>query len=307
MSAWFHWPAKAKQLFLLAVCIVSWLVPTAPALARCYNPAASRARLEDQLREKEILTAKTACTGVFDPGLEVQIGLLRWYDPNLQRFINRDPIGEAGGINLYRFVGNDPINWIDPWGFDNTMASLLADEDCGINNSFTDPNTGETLTGTGVLGRMGSDLASQAVLNGALWGGGKVLGPILKKVCGPVGRTLSKCKFLGKGAAHLHHPIAKFLGGDANQILTKLEPKIHTEFHDLLRQNLKDAGIPLNVGGRGGSAADWARYMQFNPGAQRTAFDAVLDASRAIDVKYGTEITQDVWKNLIPGNFTPYP
>jgi len=40
----------------------------------------------------------------------------RPYDPNLQRWLNQDPIGEAGGINLYRFVGNDGINFIDPLG-----------------------------------------------------------------------------------------------------------------------------------------------------------------------------------------------
>jgi hypothetical protein len=110
-----------------------------------------------------------------------------------------------------------------------------------------------------------------------------------------------------KTALHGHHPLPKFLGGDASQLLSKLDPKLHTEFHQLLRQNLKDAGIPLNVGGRGGSAADWAQYMQFNPAAQRTAFDSVLNASRAIDTKYGTQITQDVWRNVMQGNFTPYP
>jgi hypothetical protein len=35
--------------------------------------------------------------------------------------------------------------------------------------------------------------------------------------------------------------------------------------------------------------------------------NSVLNASRAIDTKYGTQITQDVWKNVMPGNFTPYP
>jgi RHS repeat-associated protein len=40
----------------------------------------------------------------------------RFYDPNAQRWINRDPIGEAGGINLFRFVGNDPVSRIDPLG-----------------------------------------------------------------------------------------------------------------------------------------------------------------------------------------------
>jgi len=110
-----------------------------------------------------------------------------------------------------------------------------------------------------------------------------------------------------KTALNGHHPLPKFLGGDASQLLSKIDPKIHTEFHQILRQDLKDAGMPLRVGGKGGSAADWAQYMQFNPGAQRTAFDSVLNASRAIDTKYGTQITQDVWKNVMPGNFTPYP
>ncbi len=106
---------------------------------------------------------------------------------------------------------------------------------------------------------------------------------------------------------HGHHPLPKFLGGDTAQTLSRLDPKIHREFHSLLRSNLKEAGIPLNVGGRGGSAADWAQYMNTHPGAQRDAFDAVLGVSRSIDAKYGTSITQDVWHSVMGGNFTPHP
>jgi len=40
----------------------------------------------------------------------------RFYDPNLQRWLNRDPIGEAGGINLYDFVRNDPVIYFDHLG-----------------------------------------------------------------------------------------------------------------------------------------------------------------------------------------------
>ena len=41
----------------------------------------------------------------------------RYYDPTLGRFISSDPIEFlAGDFNFYRYVGNDPVNWIDPSG-----------------------------------------------------------------------------------------------------------------------------------------------------------------------------------------------
>jgi hypothetical protein len=38
------------------------------------------------------------------------------YDPTIGRWLNRDPIGEDGGTNLYRYVGNNPVYMIDPFG-----------------------------------------------------------------------------------------------------------------------------------------------------------------------------------------------
>jgi len=40
----------------------------------------------------------------------------RWYDPFLGRFVSEDPIGIAGGINLYGYALNDPVNRRDPSG-----------------------------------------------------------------------------------------------------------------------------------------------------------------------------------------------
>lgn len=40
----------------------------------------------------------------------------RWYDPNSGRFTQEDPVGFAGGINLYAYAGNDPVTYSDPFG-----------------------------------------------------------------------------------------------------------------------------------------------------------------------------------------------
>ena len=52
--------------------------------------------------------------------IEAESGLYyygyRWYAPSLQRWLNRDPIEENGGFNLYGFVKNNPVDFADTLG-----------------------------------------------------------------------------------------------------------------------------------------------------------------------------------------------
>ncbi len=41
----------------------------------------------------------------------------RYYAPGLGRFLQVDPIGYLGGLNLYGYVENNPLNWLDPFGW----------------------------------------------------------------------------------------------------------------------------------------------------------------------------------------------
>jgi RHS repeat-associated protein len=42
----------------------------------------------------------------------------RFYDPGMQRWLNRDPIQEWGGINVYSLSKQSPLSLIDPYGLD---------------------------------------------------------------------------------------------------------------------------------------------------------------------------------------------
>ena len=52
----------------------------------------------------------------------------RYYDPMEGRFISKDPLGFKGGdVNLFAYVGNQPINFVDPYGLWRS-PSVIYDE-----------------------------------------------------------------------------------------------------------------------------------------------------------------------------------
>jgi hypothetical protein len=69
-------------------------------------------------------------------GVNAYYNNARFYDYKLGRFLQPDPIGYGGGVNMYAYVKGDPVNSTDPSG-------LCKDE----NGDFVDAPTGTRICG----------------------------------------------------------------------------------------------------------------------------------------------------------------
>src|SRR5437588_1429556 len=66
----------------------------------------------------------------------LQYNRARFYDPQLGRFISEDPIGLAGGMNAYVYVGNNVPNAIDPFGLSSILVIVGARSSGGSGGAY---------------------------------------------------------------------------------------------------------------------------------------------------------------------------
>jgi len=60
-------------------------------------------------------------TGRENDGTDLYFYRARYYSPQMQRFASEDPIGFLGGYNVYRYVEDNPVNFVDPLGLDSCV------------------------------------------------------------------------------------------------------------------------------------------------------------------------------------------
>ena len=94
----------------------------------------------------------------------------RVYVPIWQRWLNQDPIGIRGGINLFAYVGNNPVNAVDPLGLWNLWnPATWGDANpngWSLGNSLTPWNDSSGYTWEGIKWNTGQ--AAQATLDGII-------------------------------------------------------------------------------------------------------------------------------------------
>jgi RHS repeat-associated protein len=114
-----------------------------------------------------------------ESGLDLTVN--RAYDSQNARWLTRDPIEEAAGLNMYSYVSNDPINVRDPLGrSDNKVADLANKVYDGINGLYKWYKKAKEV----------KDIAKD--VNGLVHGGPKSIAPILDRIM---------CKFVA-GCCH---------------------------------------------------------------------------------------------------------
>ena len=85
----------------------------------------------------------------------------RFYKPELGRWLNRDPIDNASSSNLYAFVQNGPVNWIDLLGLRTYSIGPESEPSVTFDEDFVlDPNERATWRDRLSWLRRGSQLAA---------------------------------------------------------------------------------------------------------------------------------------------------
>ena len=111
-----------------------------------------------------------AASGLYDYGF-------RFYSPGLGRWINRDPISESGGLNLYGFVSNSPVNRVDRFGLTGACLGEDAYEnpDCDGQEASSEQGHGDETPGNdpdiGAAGSQGIQVPGRGGSGGTGGGG----------------------------------------------------------------------------------------------------------------------------------------
>ncbi len=88
-----------------------------------FSPFGNKSNIVPELKQAEFQFAGTH----YHARSRLNITLYRQYNSYLGRWLNRDPLEEEEGANVFAYIDNDPVNFIDPYGLGKGRFGGIAD------------------------------------------------------------------------------------------------------------------------------------------------------------------------------------
>jgi RHS repeat-associated protein len=227
---------------------------------------------------------------VFDEETGLHYNYFRDYHPGIGRFVEADPIGLKGGINLYVYCANDPVNSMDPDGQVAALAYFVAQAAIG-----------------GITG------AGAGFVTGITTGGKhKWLAAIAGGTAGGVAGTMSGLVFGGTAGG----AIGGAFGGAISVGVTKRLSDPNPSNRDMLLAGTKGAVIGLITGTIGGKLGSLLKNVVGASGAAVEIAKDMITAPIAlglglVDFESGFATDQQGQEGInvptIPKVYTPLP
>jgi RHS repeat-associated protein len=143
----------------------------------------------------------------FDANLGLHYNYFRTYDPATGRYLETDPIGLEGGMNLYAYVDGNPVNYVDPDGEIPLLVPVLGVIGRGIVGGIGGGAADIVIQGARLLSR-GCNVFDPSNYNGsdilASAGVGAAAGAIISGPISAVGRIFSRHRALRGVPRRLH-------------------------------------------------------------------------------------------------------
>lgn len=145
----------------------------------------------------------------------------RYYNPNTGQFTQQDPIGLAGGLNLYGFAAGDPVNFSDPMGLCPPKDRNY--KDCDTSRPDRDPEFRKKLEAAGRRAEANTWLTLAVIsgLRGLITGGMEGIRSLVAGSEGAKATAPSLEVVFGHGARHLEGT-----GLDAAKIETVIKAQV---------------------------------------------------------------------------------
>ncbi|MFH2065198.1 MAG: RHS repeat-associated core domain-containing protein [Pseudomonadota bacterium] len=101
----------------------------------------------------------------YDAETGLHYNYYRYYDPSIGRYLTPDPIGLAGGINLYVYVGGNPVNFVDPYGLVRWDTVILGGFEVVAGATTVGLGSAASASGVGAVGGVPAVLGGTALFS----------------------------------------------------------------------------------------------------------------------------------------------